>query len=236
VNLTIGSLVDFIGLGLGFLFTILIFSYLLGDNPFFRLAIHIFIGVSAAYVALVTINNVLIPRLIIPLINGTQGERLLSLLLFIPSLFLLTKATPLRKAGNWSVAILVGIGAAAAVGGAITGTLFPQILGTINSVDPSAYAISTSRWDQAINGFIIVLGTVTTLIYFHFGARETPGQSSERLPIIENISKIGKVFLAVTFGALYAGVYLSSLAALVERLTFIWEFLNSLGFTLFSSF
>lgn len=236
MNLTIGSLIDFIGLGLGFLFTILIFSYLLGDNPFFRLAIHIFIGVSAAYVALVTINNVLIPRLIIPLINGTQGERLLSLLLFIPSLFLFTKATPLRKAGNWSVAILVGIGAAAAVGGAITGTLFPQILGTINSVDPSAYAISTSRWDQAINGFIIVLGTVTTLIYFHFGARETPGHSSERLPIIENISKIGKVFLAITFGALYAGVYLSSLAALVERLTFIWEFLNSLGFTLFSSF
>ena len=227
MNLTMGSLLDFIGLGLGFLFTILIFSYLLGDNPFFRLAIHIFIGVSAAYVALVTINNVLIPRLIIPLINGTRGERLLSLLLFIPSLFLLTKATPLRKAGNWSVAILVGIGAAAAVGGAITGT--------INSVDPSAYAISTSRWDQAINGFIIVLGTVTTLIYFHFGTRVTPGQSSERLPIIEKISKIGKVFLAITFGALYAGVYLSALAALVERLAFVWEFLNSIGFTLFSS-
>jgi len=235
VNLTMGSLLDFIGLGLGFMFTILIFSYLLGDNPFFRLAIHIFIGVSAAYVALVTINNVLIPRLIIPLINGTQGERLLSLLLLIPSLFLLTKATPLRKAGNWSVAILVGIGAAAAVGGAITGTLFPQILGTINSVDPSAYAISTSRWDQAINGFIIVLGTVTTLIYFHFGTQETPGQSGERLPIIEKISKIGKVFLAITFGALYAGVYLSALAALIERLAFVWEFLNSIGFTLFSS-
>jgi len=236
VNLTMGSLLDFIGLGLGFMFTILIFSYLLGDNPFFRLAIHIFIGVSAAYVALVTINNVLIPRLIIPLINGTQGERLLSLLLLIPSLFLLTKATPLRKAGNWSVAILVGIGAAAAVGGAITGTLFPQILGTINSVDPSAYAISTSRWDQAINGFIIVLGTVTTLIYFHFGTQETPGQSGERLPIIEKISKIGKVFLAITFGALYAGVYLSALAALIERLAFVWEFLNSIGFSLFSSF
>ena len=235
MNLTMGSLLDFIGLGLGFMFTILIFSYLLGDNPFFRLAIHIFIGVSAAYVALVTINNVLIPRLIIPLINGTQGERLLSLLLLIPSLFLLTKATPLRKAGNWSVAILVGIGAAAAVGGAITGTLFPQILGTINSVDPSAYAISTSRWDQAINGFIIVLGTVTTLIYFHFGTQETPGQSGERLPIIEKISKIGKIFLAITFGALYAGVYLSALAALIERLAFVWEFLNSIGFTLFSS-
>ena len=236
MNIATGNLSDFIGLALGFLLTILIFSYFLGDNPFFRLAVHIFIGVSAAYVALITINNVLIPRLILPVINGTQGERLLSLLLFIPSVFILFKATPLYKAGNWSVAILVGIGAAAAIGGAITGTLFPQILGTINSVDPSAYAISTSRWDQAINGFIIVVGTVTTLIYFHFGTREQPGQVNERLPIIEKISIIGKVFLAITFGALYAGVYLSSLAALVERITFLWEFLNNIGFTLFSSF
>ena len=80
------NLLDFIGLALGFLLTILVFSYLLGDNPFFRLAVHIFIGVSAAYVALVTINNVLIPRLIMPLIGGSRGEMILSILLFIPTL------------------------------------------------------------------------------------------------------------------------------------------------------
>ena len=230
------NMMDFIGLSLGFLLTILVFSYLLGDNPFFRLAIHIFIGVAAAYVAIVTVNNVLIPRLIIPLVQGSRGERLLSILLFIPSLFLFFKVTPLRKLGNWVVAILVGIGAAAAVGGAITGTLFPQILGTINSVDPSAYAITSSVWDQAINGIIIVLGTVTTLIYFHFGTQDIPGQSNERLPIIEHISVAGKVFLAITFGALYAGVFLSALAALVERLSSFWAFLNTIGFQIFSTF
>jgi hypothetical protein len=230
------NLTEFIGLALGFLLTILIFSYLMGDNPFFRLAIHIFIGVSAAYVAIITINNVLIPRLIMPLINGSQGERLLSIILFIPSIFLFFKVTPLRRAGNWSVAILVGIGAAAAIGGAITGTLFPQILGTINSVDPSAYTVTNGRWDQVINGLIIVIGTISTLLYFHFGTQDIPGQSDERLPFIETISKIGKVFLAITFGALYAGVYLSALAALVERLSFIWDFLNTIGFQMFSSF
>jgi len=230
------NLTEFIGLALGFLLTILIFSYLMGDNPFFRLAIHIFIGVSAAYVAIITINNVLIPRLIMPLINGSQGDRLLSIILLVPSLFLFFKVTRLRRAGNWAVAILVGIGAAASIGGAITGTLFPQILGTINSVDPSAYTITTSRWDQAINGLIIVIGTISTLLYFHFGTQDIPGQSDERLPFIEAISKIGKVFLAITFGALYAGVYLSALAALVERLSFIWDFLNTIGFQMFSSF
>lgn len=234
MNMT--NMMDFIGVSLGFLLTILIFSYLLGDNPFFRLAIHIFIGVSGAYVAIVTINNVLIPRMIIPLVQGSQGERLLSILLFIPSVFLFFKVTPFRKIGNWAVAVLVGIGAAAAIGGAITGTLFPQILGTINSVDPETYAVKTGFWDQAINGIIIVLGTVTTLIYFHFGTQDIPGQSDKRLPIIEHISIVGKVFLAITFGALYAGVFLTSLAALVERLTSFWAFLNTIGVQLFSSF
>jgi hypothetical protein len=230
------NLTDFIGLALGFLLTVLVFSYLIGDNPFFRLAIHIFIGVSAAYVSIITVNNVLIPRLILPLVNGSRGEQLLSILLFIPIIFLFLKVTPLRKAGNWVVAILVGIGAAAAIGGAITGTLFPQMLGTINSVDPSTSAVATKPWEQVINGIIIVLGTITTLIYFHFGSRVNPGQPNQRLPFIENISIVGKVFLAITFGALYAGVYLTALAALVERLTYIWDFLNKIGFQLFSSF
>jgi hypothetical protein len=94
------NLTEFIGLALGFLLTILIFSYLMGDNPFFRLAIHVFIGVSAAYVAIITINNVLIPRLIMPLINGSSGERILSIVLLIPSLFLFFKITRLRRAGG----------------------------------------------------------------------------------------------------------------------------------------
>ena len=230
------NLLDFIGLALGFLLTILVFSYLLGDNPFFRLAVHIFIGVSAAYVALVTINNVLIPRLFLPLVNGPRGERLLSLLLFIPSVSLFFKVTPLRKFGNWSVAIMVGIGAAAAVGGAITGTLFPQILGTINSVDPSTFAVYGNNWIQIINGVIVILGTLSTLIYFHYGTQDIPGRTDKRLPFIETISQAGKVFLAITFGALYAGVFLTALAALVERLSFIWDFLTSIGFQLFSSF
>jgi hypothetical protein len=218
---------------LGFLLTILVFSYLLGDNPFFRLAVHIFIGVSAAYVALVTINNVLIPRLFVPIVAGSQGERLLSILLFIPSVFLFLKVTPLRRYGNWTVAILVGIGAAAAVGGAITGTLFPQILGTINSVDPSTFAIYGNTWLQIINGIIVVLGTLSTLIYFHFTTQDVPGRADKRLLIIENISQIGKVFLSITFGALFAGVFLTALAALVERLSFVWNFLNIIGFQLF---
>ena len=225
------NLSDFIGLSLGFLLTLLVLSYLLGDNPLFRLASHIFIGVSAGYAAIVTINNVLVPRLILPIVTGTQGERLLSILLLIPSLFLLAKITPFRKAGNWSVAILVGIGAASAVGGAITGTLFPQLLGTINSFEVPTGS-STTR--PILNGFLIVLGTMTTIIYFHFGARSIPGQRDEQLPIIQTLGKIGHFFIALTLGVLFAGVYISALTALVDRLYFLWDYINQIGIQLFN--
>ena len=52
---------------LGFIFTLLIFSYLIGDNPLFRVAIYIFIGVSSGYIAAVALWQVIIPRLLYPL-------------------------------------------------------------------------------------------------------------------------------------------------------------------------
>ena len=51
---------------ISFLFTLLIFSYVLGDNPLFRIAIYIFVGVSSGYIAAVACWQVIMPRLIPP--------------------------------------------------------------------------------------------------------------------------------------------------------------------------
>ena len=37
-----------IGLILGFILTLCVYSYVLGDNPLFRVASHLLVGVSAA--------------------------------------------------------------------------------------------------------------------------------------------------------------------------------------------
>ena len=57
---------------LGFLFTILIFSYLLGDNPLFRIGTYIFVGVVSGYVAAVAVWQVIYPRLVYPMIHGSM--------------------------------------------------------------------------------------------------------------------------------------------------------------------
>ena len=44
-------------------FTICIFSYLFGDNPFYKVAEHIFVGVSAGYIAVYTFWSTIWPNL-----------------------------------------------------------------------------------------------------------------------------------------------------------------------------
>ena len=53
------SVADWIGGVIAFLLTLSILSYALGDNFIFRLAIHLFIGVTAGYVLAVTFSNIL---------------------------------------------------------------------------------------------------------------------------------------------------------------------------------
>ena len=208
-----------------FLLTLMILSYLIGDNPAFRVAVYIFVGVSAGYAAAVAWWQVLFPKLIVPLVTGNFSERLLPLVALILGLLLLLKLSP-RTAGlgNVSIAFLVGVGAAVAVGGAVMGTLIPQAQASINVFDlSSAGQYGLERFFSAI---VMLIGTVTTLVYFQFGAKSTPaGPKRSRLVII--LGWIGQIFIAITLGVLFAGVFAAAMTALIERLNFIWYFIAS---------
>ena len=80
---------------------------------------------------------------------------------------------------------------------------------------------------QLGNGVILLAGTVSTLIYFHFGVRSRPGLPNRRPLFIQIFSWAGQGFIAITFGAIFAGVYSAALTALVERWSFIVNFLFS---------
>ncbi|MFH1906310.1 MAG: hypothetical protein ABIL11_02840 [Chloroflexota bacterium] len=212
---------DLITASVSFLFTLMVLSYLVGDNPLFRLAIHIFIGVSAGYAAAVAWHQVLSPKLIQPLLFGGLLESILAIVPLLLGALLLMKLSP-RTAwlGNPAMAFMVGAGAAVAVGGAVLGTLFPQILASINLFD-----LKTP--ERLFEGSIILIGTLTTLTYFHFGAKATPS-GPQRGRLVDALGGIGQVFIAITFGVLFAGAYAAAMTALIERLNFLWTFIASL--------
>jgi hypothetical protein len=225
------NLADLVGGLIGFTFTVLVFTYLLGDNAFFRLTIHIFIGVAAALVGVVALYNVILYQVIFPLAQAPLASLALVPPLLLGLWLLATKGLfpRLTRLGNPVVAFLVGVGAAAAIGGAVLGTLFPQMTGTINLFDVENLTDpEMSILAFLARGVLILVGVVATLAFFHFGTRSSTDQAPQRPVWIEAAAQVGQIFIAITFGALFAGVYTSSLTAFIERLQFILVFLRRL--------
>ena len=215
------SILDLIGALLGFLLTVFIFSYIVGDNVLFRIATHLFVGVAAGYVAIVVIQNIILPQVIWPFFNDNRNEKIFAILFLILGVLMLTKISPrLNKLGNPAIAYLVGVGAAAAIGGAVVGTIFPQTSASFNVFVEN----------DIFDAFWILVGTLTTLLYFHFGIRRKNSEDdvAQRPVWLDMIGNVGQFFIAVTFGALFSGVYLAAIMALIERASYIWNLIQSM--------
>ena len=79
-----------------------------------------------------------------------------------------------------------------------------------------------------IEGVVMLAGTVLTLAYFQFGAKRSADGAVKRNGILEMLAWLGRIFIAVTFGALFAGVYMAALTAMIERLSSVIHFVKSL--------
>ena len=209
---------------ISFVVTILILSYLFGDNPLFRATIYVFVGVSAGYVAAIAWTQAIQPLLIQPIWSGAAFSNFWqALLLFFPlmgSALLLGKASPrLSNLGQLPMAYLAGVGAAVAIGGAVLGTLLPQVNATFSGFD---VGLATSRGINPafmiLNGVLVLLGVIGTLAYFHFGVRQKADGATNRNVLINILTLVGRVYIAITFGVLFAGVYMAALTALIERM------------------
>lgn len=217
----------------GFLLTVMALSYLIGDNVFFRLAAHLFVGVTAGYLSVLIINQILWPYLLSPLFTGSWNERMWLIIPLVLILMLLLSQIPrLAGVGSLPLAYLAGLIAAIVIGGAVFGTLIPQSRAVIEAFDPAQwYAVPGQTWFRILDAGVMLIGTVGTLSYFHFGGKWRPKNDEEAIERprgYEILSKIGQVFIGITLGAVFAGVFSSALLALIDRILFIGQFITVL--------
>jgi hypothetical protein len=236
--------IETIGTVIAFVLTLLVYAYLIKDIPFFhaiyRLVAYLFVGVSLAYAAVMAWHGILVPRLFAPLQRGEwTWAYLVPLVLCLLLLSRIKRSW--RDLGNVTIAFLFGVGAALAVGGGVIGTLIPQIKATFVSLNPSfpEYAAraaqegSSTTWVYVLYALLIVVGTVSTLLYFYFNT-EGGSRFVARLrdPVLRLATGFGKVFIMFTFGALFATTAISRLSLLVDRVRFIivtiWSFVPDL--------
>lgn len=207
---------DQLGLWAGFILTLMVFSYVLRDNFLYRVAVYVFVGLAAGYIAILTVESVLLPWIRATLLSRELPKLGLGLIPVLLSLLLLLKSTSrLGKTGNYAIAFLVGVGTAVALVGAITGTLLPLVNATATTVRGGM-----------VEGVVMFVGVACSLIYFQYIARRRSGSRIERGPVALALGSVGQGFIVVTLGAVYGAAIITSLTIFTERIAFIVARIN----------
>jgi len=205
------NIIGWIGIGL----TLTIFvGYLFGDNPLYRWTVALLVGVGTGYAFAVTLNF-----LINWMIDGLSGNR--PPILVMPSLILgallLLKGFPkLSPIGNISMGLLLGVGGAVAISGALLGTLIPQ------AIDTGKAMVLDQGWSLALEGALTVIGVLLALFAFSprpYRRTETPSA------VGQSVRWAGQALVMVALAVAFVGALTSAFTLLIERW---WTFIVDL--------
>jgi len=198
------------------LLTLAVLGFLVKDNPVWRFVEHLFAGVAAGWILVVSWWTVIVPLVVRPAIalgDGHHdaraiGEALPGLLL--PALFgaLVFARLDRRTAwiARWPLAIVLGVYAGLRMAGFAHADLILQLKSTVRSL-VAADATATA------NGIVFVLGVITCLLFFVRG-RGTRG-------IVAVPARVGSAFLMVAFGAAWGFTVMSRVSLLIGRFQFL---------------
>jgi len=205
---------DVIGVWVGAILTLLVFSYLLGDTPLFRIAQALFVGVTVGYAAVAAFYYVLGPKLFNPLISDPLNNGIVLVPLILGLMLFAKLHTAWTTLGNIPIAFLFGVGAALAVGGALTGTLVPQIGATAVSLAPAQ--------GSALDNVLLAIGTIGALLSFQF-VKFSQDRPLPRILgfVARGWGTIGRGFILVAFGAIFADTAVSRISILIDRIYYL---------------
>jgi hypothetical protein len=221
------SLPRTIGLWIAAFFTLAIFSFLYRDNPFYRAAEAIVVGVSAGYWMVVGFWDVLVPNLFgklspgviqataMPGLSGPEAER--NLWYVVPLIFgvmLLWRLSPKGAwISRWPLAFIIGTTAGLRMIAFLHGDFLAQIRNSILPlvvINQGAFDLSAS-----LTNLIMVVGVLCCLTYFFF--------SFEHKGVVGSAAKVGIWILMITFGAAFGYTVMGRIALLAIRIEFLLD-------------
>ncbi len=243
----LGLSYEIVGAWISVLLTLSIFSYLYDDNPFYKAAEHLYIGVSAGYVASLSFWTQVYPNLygrLWPKIDvsefgiiekawygiykalgfiykpafpdgGIEGHEEIRWIYIIPlilGIMMLLRLVPkLGWLARWPIAYIIGMAAGLRMYGYLNSDVLLQIQASI--IDFS------KDWVSIINSLIILVGTMSGLIYFFF--------SKEHTGVVGKISKVGIYVLMIKFGASFGYAVMGRISLLIGRFDKLIQYTDS---------
>jgi len=200
-----------IGIWIAAILTLAIYSFLYKDNPAYKFAEHIFVGMTAGYTLCIAYYNVLQPNLINELSDHNYWVLIpafLGLLMF--SRFFSNIAWISRI----PISFVIGVGAGISIPYSVQGSLMKQSSSTIT---PLITGNMSDIWHiftfADISNILILLGVVSVLFYFFFSIEQNKG--------LKYLSKVGIIYLMIFFGASFGYTVMGRVSLVIGRIRFL---------------
>jgi len=195
------------GLWMAVFFTFSIFSFLYKDNPFYKFAEQVFVGLSAAYWLIYLYYSIMLPNLFTKLINDFRGNLSLLIPATLGVMMLMRLIPKTQWLSRFPIAIMIGTSAGISMVRYAKSDLLSQISATM--INPFA-AVNVS---DIIGNFLLIIGTICGVYFFYFSKKQ------EGLSAVP--SKLGIWFLMISFGASFGYTVMARISLLIGRLDFI---------------
>lgn len=200
--------------------TLFILTFLYQDNPLFKLAEHLYVGVSVGYAIVKTYDTVAVRLIYEPMVK--QGDWSLLIPLGIGALMLTRYVPNAAWMSRIAFAFVVGVGSGLAIPRVISSYILKQIEDTVRplvslAMDGNA-TFTYSVLDPAsnLNAIVLLIGVVSVLFYFFFSVEHTgPGKA---------VARTGIIFLMIAFGAAFGYTVMARMSLLIGRLTDLIEY------------
>ena len=190
--------------------TLCIYSFLYKDNPFYKFAEHLFVGVAAGYTIAIAWHQTVVRLIWIPMKTGGFSDRIFVIIPTVIGLLMFSRFIPRQRwLIRWPLAFMIGVGAGASIPRIMQSFIFRQSEATLQ---PFADA-GNLQAAAIINSIIIAIGVLCVLIYFFF--------SVEHKGPIGVVSKAGIFFLMVSFGAAFGYTVMARISLLIGRVYFL---------------
>jgi len=190
----------------GFL-TLAIFSFLYKDNPVYRFAEHLLVGVSAGYYVVHYFYASIIRKFYVPVFE--QGDLWLLPGGLLGGLMLLRLTRRLQWVSRFAIAFYVAAWSGYLIPSVLQERILVQIASTLPPVPGQA-----GGWTM-ITAAILLLGVLCVLVYFYF--------SSEHRGVLGPASRIGMLFLMIGFGASFGYTVMGRVSLLIGRFQFLFQ-------------
>ncbi len=197
---------------IGAILTLSVYSFLYKDNPFYKFAEHLVVGISAGYYLVIYYFNFIQPNVVAPVFQLRFGDEVIELgssmwwLALIPGLLgllLYTRFFPkIGWIGRWSLGIYVG----GYAGLGLSPIMQARVL---NQIGANALPLTS------ITNVFLIVGLIGTLTYFFF--------SMKHKGVLGALARVGIVFLMVGFGASFGYTVMSRVSLLIGRVGFLLQ-------------